>query len=347
MRVIKVSMEKHRNEREGETGDVNFHMWLILSYDSPALVRSQRLIWTSVAEVGPSVLSASSWYILLDLPQIQKRDCFRCSTKIENCLPRWNEGEGKCEFPIKPAYQRHRPHDIHMRRYGSGPIARRVRFGISGRIWPESALSCSRSHDVIMTSERTLTGRLNPVRPEPFAFISSSSRRIWRMLSTIASSAADEYDTATAEVLKVLVQYSSSRGSVLHVTAMKSEFQQLAGGTDIKMPDPPSSAFDLGIEPYWQKCSSMLGHGDWLCAARRLVVRSQEIGPVSLLESYKSEPVSIPGQVTPGLSHVVIVPYDAAGQWVFSGISRFPAFAFRRCSILTSSQPHRLPRARC
>ncbi|KAJ8888581.1 hypothetical protein PR048_008073 [Dryococelus australis] len=44
----------------------------------------------------------------------------------------------------------------------------------------------------------------------------------------------------------------------------------------------------------------------------------------SLLTSRQGEPGSIPGQVTPGFSHVGIVPDDAAGRRVFSGISRFP-----------------------
>ncbi|KAJ8876730.1 hypothetical protein PR048_021177 [Dryococelus australis] len=57
---------------------------------------------------------------------------------------------------------------------------------------------------------------------------------------------------------------------------------------------------------------------------------------IRLLASHKGEPVTIPGRVTPGFSHVRIVPDDATGRRVFSGISRFPAVSFRRCSILTS-----------
>ncbi|KAJ8883820.1 hypothetical protein PR048_015675 [Dryococelus australis] len=37
-----------------------------------------------------------------------------------------------------------------------------------------------------------------------------------------------------------------------------------------------------------------------------------------------------------GFSQVGIVPDDATGRRIFSGISRFPALSFRRCSILTS-----------
>ncbi|KAJ8880395.1 hypothetical protein PR048_016864 [Dryococelus australis] len=43
-----------------------------------------------------------------------------------------------------------------------------------------------------------------------------------------------------------------------------------------------------------------------------------------LLSSHQGEPGSIPGRVNPGFSQVGIVPYDAAGRWVFSGSSRFP-----------------------
>ncbi|KAJ8866522.1 hypothetical protein PR048_032365 [Dryococelus australis] len=45
---------------------------------------------------------------------------------------------------------------------------------------------------------------------------------------------------------------------------------------------------------------------------------------VSLLASHQGEPVSIPGRVTPGFSQEEIVPDDAAGRRIFSGISRFP-----------------------
>ncbi|KAJ8890631.1 hypothetical protein PR048_010140 [Dryococelus australis] len=46
------------------------------------------------------------------------------------------------------------------------------------------------------------------------------------------------------------------------------------------------------------------------------------------LAFHQGEPGSIPGRVT-GISQVGIVPNDAVGQRVFSGISRFPASSFR------------------
>ncbi|KAJ8868471.1 hypothetical protein PR048_029999 [Dryococelus australis] len=57
-----------------------------------------------------------------------------------------------------------------------------------------------------------------------------------------------------------------------------------------------------------------------------LVVRVRGRGGVvvRLLASNPDEPGSIPGGISPGLSHVGIVRDDAAGQRVFSGISRFP-----------------------
>ncbi|KAJ8871607.1 hypothetical protein PR048_027934 [Dryococelus australis] len=45
---------------------------------------------------------------------------------------------------------------------------------------------------------------------------------------------------------------------------------------------------------------------------------------LNALPPNQSEQGSIPGRVAPGFSHVGIVPDDAAGRWVFSGISRFP-----------------------
>ncbi|KAJ8890838.1 hypothetical protein PR048_010347 [Dryococelus australis] len=46
--------------------------------------------------------------------------------------------------------------------------------------------------------------------------------------------------------------------------------------------------------------------------------------PRWLSVSHQGEPGSIPGRVTPGFLHVRIVPDDATGWRVFSGISRFP-----------------------
>ncbi|KAJ8873954.1 hypothetical protein PR048_024794 [Dryococelus australis] len=45
---------------------------------------------------------------------------------------------------------------------------------------------------------------------------------------------------------------------------------------------------------------------------------------ISLLASHQGDPGLIPGRVTPGFSHVGIVPDDAVSRRVFSGISRFP-----------------------
>ncbi|KAJ8870092.1 hypothetical protein PR048_029103 [Dryococelus australis] len=54
----------------------------------------------------------------------------------------------------------------------------------------------------------------------------------------------------------------------------------------------------------------------------QLVTKSSET--VSLLAPHQGESGSIPGRATPGFSLVGIVPDNAAGQLVFSGISRFP-----------------------
>ncbi|KAJ8874882.1 hypothetical protein PR048_022772 [Dryococelus australis] len=51
---------------------------------------------------------------------------------------------------------------------------------------------------------------------------------------------------------------------------------------------------------------------------------SHQITAVSLLASHQGEPGSIPGRVTPEFSYMGIVPVDATGGRVFSGISRFP-----------------------
>ncbi|KAJ8885470.1 hypothetical protein PR048_011667 [Dryococelus australis] len=64
---------------------------------------------------------------------------------------------------------------------------------------------------------------------------------------------------------------------------------------------------------------------------------------VSPLASHQGEPGSIPGQIT-GFSHVVIVPDDAVGRQVFSGIS--PTILFRHCSTLKSLHSDTTPLTR-
>ncbi|KAJ8897479.1 hypothetical protein PR048_002826 [Dryococelus australis] len=57
------------------------------------------------------------------------------------------------------------------------------------------------------------------------------------------------------------------------------------------------------------------------------------------LASHHGEPSSIPGGTAPRFPRMVIVLDNAAGRWVFPGISFFTALAFLRCSILTSLHP--------
>ncbi|KAJ8873696.1 hypothetical protein PR048_024528 [Dryococelus australis] len=62
-----------------------------------------------------------------------------------------------------------------------------------------------------------------------------------------------------------------------------------------------------------------------------------------LLASHQGEPGSIPGRLTRGLSHVVVVPDDAAGRRVFSGVSRFvPPFHSGAAPHSPQSHPRRL-----
>ncbi|KAJ8874578.1 hypothetical protein PR048_025444 [Dryococelus australis] len=66
----------------------------------------------------------------------------------------------------------------------------------------------------------------------------------------------------------------------------------------------------------------------------------------SHLASYQGEPGSIPGQVT-GSSQVGIVPDDAVGRRVFSGISRFSRPIIPIPLHVHFNNPHRLSRPRC
>ncbi|KAJ8874949.1 hypothetical protein PR048_022839 [Dryococelus australis] len=67
---------------------------------------------------------------------------------------------------------------------------------------------------------------------------------------------------------------------------------------------------------------------------------------VRLLASHLGEPGSIPDGAAPGFSHAGIVPDDAAGRWVFSGIFHFP-HPFISALLHTSLRSRRLSRPRC
>ncbi|KAJ8880787.1 hypothetical protein PR048_017258 [Dryococelus australis] len=73
---------------------------------------------------------------------------------------------------------------------------------------------------------------------------------------------------------------------------------------------------------------------------------SHMVNAVGLLNSHQLEPGSIPGRVTPGFLHVGIVPNDAAGQRVFSGISHFPRSFIPALIHTHLNYPHRLSRPR-
>ncbi|KAJ8871494.1 hypothetical protein PR048_027816 [Dryococelus australis] len=73
-------------------------------------------------------------------------------------------------------------------------------------------------------------------------------------------------------------------------------------------------------------------------SARRLTSPTSSVAAISLA-SHVGEPGLIPCVVPSGFSHVGIILDDAADRWVFSGISRFPAFSFNLCSISTSFHP--------
>ncbi|KAJ8889650.1 hypothetical protein PR048_009150 [Dryococelus australis] len=69
---------------------------------------------------------------------------------------------------------------------------------------------------------------------------------------------------------------------------------------------------------------------------------------VSLLASHKGELCSIPGRVTPGFSHLGLVPDHADGQRVFSGISSSPFIpALLHTHLNHLNHPLRLSRPRC
>ncbi|KAJ8869377.1 hypothetical protein PR048_030953 [Dryococelus australis] len=82
------------------------------------------------------------------------------------------------------------------------------------------------------------------------------------------------------------------------------------------------------------KCGPPMNHSpaEPSKSLRTLLLRG---GSISTLASHQGKPGSIPGRVT-GLSLVGIVPDEAVGRRVFSGISRFSHSSFRHRFIFTS-----------
>ncbi|KAJ8877907.1 hypothetical protein PR048_022366 [Dryococelus australis] len=84
-----------------------------------------------------------------------------------------------------------------------------------------------------------------------------------------------------------------------------------------------------------------------MCTINSYVGGAVAAKAVSLLASHQRKPYSIPGRATPGFLHVVIVPDDATGRRVFSGISRFLRPFIPVLLHTPLSYPHRLSRSRC
>ncbi|KAJ8876123.1 hypothetical protein PR048_024032 [Dryococelus australis] len=97
----------------------------------------------------------------------------------------------------------------------------------------------------------------------------------------------------------------------------------------VKSHQPPAATLPIPEQTRRHKHSSSCRSAAFLLSCctnneHKLVAKTKEmIQPISLLAFHKGEPGSIPGRVT-GLSQVGILPDDAVGRRVFSGISRFP-----------------------
>ncbi|KAJ8872783.1 hypothetical protein PR048_026399 [Dryococelus australis] len=81
----------------------------------------------------------------------------------------------------------------------------------------------------------------------------------------------------------------------------------------------------------------------YISLERALFSKRVELHRQNTLASHQGEPCSIPGRVTPGFPHAVIVSDDAAGR----GSPISAALSFRHCFIRTSFHSHRLSRRRC
>ncbi|KAJ8888821.1 hypothetical protein PR048_008315 [Dryococelus australis] len=111
-----------------------------------------------------------------------------------------------------------------------------------------------------------------------------------------------------------------------------------------RMPSQPNTLLRLSLACHSKHSIDLVPHYHittlaFSSARSRAAAQGQRRRPATLLillAYHQGEPFSIPDRVTPGFTQVGIVPDVAAGRWVIAGISRFPALAFRRYSILTS-----------
>ncbi|KAJ8873890.1 hypothetical protein PR048_024726 [Dryococelus australis] len=100
---------------------------------------------------------------------------------------------------------------------------------------------------------------------------------------------------------------------------MPGKICRLAASSDTTPTLENSEATPSGIETGSSRCEASCLTAGLLETAG---FRGDEV--VRLFAFHQGVPYSIPGGVIPEFSHVAIVPHDAAGRRVFSGISRFP-----------------------
>ncbi|KAJ8886208.1 hypothetical protein PR048_012417 [Dryococelus australis] len=91
-------------------------------------------------------------------------------------------------------------------------------------------------------------------------------------------------------------------------------------GSRVKGQRPTGTGFQDSGRQLHNMTAGRLGRSEPRCPSQ---TSYNSTPAVRLFTSYQGEPGSIPSRVTPVFSQVVIVPDDAAGRQVFSGISRF------------------------
>ncbi|KAJ8872291.1 hypothetical protein PR048_025894 [Dryococelus australis] len=162
------------------------------------------------------------------------------------------------------------------------------------------------------TSTRSITREMGCRRPPVAQSVSASP--IWG-----AGGSGFESRSQTALRVEAIRQVMSEQESTLQLTRFEAHsphtFQSI--GHIQKL-------WEYAIFAFWQNGDKKKGRTNYECPAGNLLKLNF---PFSCLgaAAYKGELGSIPDRVTSGFSHVRIVPDDAAGRRVFSGISRFPS----------------------
>ncbi|KAJ8868728.1 hypothetical protein PR048_030267 [Dryococelus australis] len=341
---VEVSMEQHRNERAGETGDPR--------ENSPTngIVRHDSHMRKS-GVTRPGIEPGSPWWDVSRLTAQPPRLLFFHGVQDNpaNMVQqrRNSDGRKREHFEKAPVPQRQGPPrsscEIPRPKNENWDVtvlgSRPWRLDCSPPTMEDRVQSLAGSLPIFASGNRaglcrwsaSFLGDLS--FPPPFHTGAAPC-------SPQSLSSALKISLLKATQISLLSHYTEHVTSIVEVYVTKITFASLSS----PVADLPREALETVLVSGWllraAEDSLLVGPPSGTLVSRRLLAddcRTKILffGTVRLLASHHGEPGSIPGLVTPGFSHVGIVSGDDARRWIFSEISHFP----RPC-ILALLHPH-------